>query len=195
VIARLADPGDLDALLGRIQFRPRASLEGEVVGRWARGDRPTPNPAPVRARLVWLGVMLLVLGAVLYLVQSEFGGLAQVRTVDRCCEDFDGGGDRDDGMLVVSKAGSQVQRLAIYEDRDGSRSYTDGDALRFDRSGLPSLQRPYTAGMRTFELCCQDYDGGGPADDAVVIMALPPDRIAMAAIYERRNQHPSQPLR
>jgi hypothetical protein len=39
--------------------------------------------------------------------------------------------------------------------------------------------------MRTFELCCRDYDGGGPADDAVVIMALPPDRIAMAAIYER----------
>jgi hypothetical protein len=69
--------------------------------------------------------MLLLLGAVLYLVQSEFG-LAQVRTVDRCCEDFDGGGDRDDGMLVVSRRGSEVQRLAIYEDLDGSRSYTAG---------------------------------------------------------------------
>jgi len=49
--------------------------------------------------------------------------------------------------------------------------------------------------MRTFELCCEDYDGGGPRDDAVLIMAVPPDRIAMAAIYERRNQEPSQPLR
>ena len=36
MIARLADPRDLDALLGQIQFRPRASLEGEVAGRWAR---------------------------------------------------------------------------------------------------------------------------------------------------------------
>ena len=184
MIARLADPSDLDALLGRIQFRPRASLEGEVAGRWARGDRPTPNPTPVTSKLVWLGLMLLLLGAVLYLVQSEFG-LAQVRTVDRCCEDFDGGGDRDDGMLVVSRRGSEVQRLAIYEDLDGSRSYSAGDVLRFDRSGRPSLQQPFTAGMRTFEVCCRDYDGGGPADDAVVIMALPPDRIAMAAIYER----------
>ena len=184
MIARLADPSDLDALLGRIQFRPRASLEGEVAGRWARGDRPTPNPTPVTSKLVWLGLMLLLLGAVLYLVQSEFG-LAQVRTVDRCCEDFDGGGDRDDGMLVVSRRGSEVQRLAIYEDLDGSRSFTAGDALRFDRSGRPTLQQPFTAGMRTFEVCCRDYDGGGPADDAVVIMALPPDRIAMAAIYER----------
>ncbi|HSR91625.1 MAG TPA: hypothetical protein VLK88_09985 [Gemmatimonadales bacterium] len=184
MIARLADPRDLDALLGQIQFRPRASLEGEVAGRWARGDRPTPNPTPVTGKLIWLGLMLLLLGAVLYLVQTEFG-LAQVRTVDRCCEDFDGGGSRDDGMLVVSRRGSDVQRLAIYEDLDGSRSYTVGDALRFDRSGRPSLQQPLTAGMRTFELCCRDYDGGGPADDAVVIMALPPDRIAMAAIYER----------
>jgi hypothetical protein len=184
VITRLADPRDLDALLGQIQFRPRASLEGEVAGRWARGDRPTPSPTPVTSKLIWLGLMLLSVGAVLYLVQSEFG-LAQVRTVDRCCEDFDGGGDRDDGMLVRSRRGSDVQRLAIYEDLDGSRSYTAGDVLRFDRSGRPTLQQPFTAGMRTFELCCRDYDGGGPADDAVVIMALPPDRIAMAAIYER----------
>ena len=94
---RLADPRDLDALLGQIQFRPRASLQGEVAGRWARGDRPTSGPRPVGKKLVWLGLMLLLLGVVFYLVQSEFGQ-AQVRTVDRCCEDFDGGGNRDDGM-------------------------------------------------------------------------------------------------
>jgi hypothetical protein len=194
VIAWLADPRDLDALLGRIQFRPRASLEGEVAGRWTRGDRPTPTPTPVRSKLVWLGVILLLLGAVLYLTQSQLR-LAQVRTVDRCCEDFDGGGDRDDGMLVVSRRGSDVQRLAIYEDLDGSRSYTTGDRIRFDRTGRPSLQQPLTAGMRTFELCCQDYDGGGQADDAVVIMALPPDRIAMAAIYERLQEAADRSLR
>ena len=194
MIAQFANPRDLDALLGRIQFRPRASLESEVAGRFARGDRPTPGPTSFGNKLVWLGVMLLLLGAVLYLVQTEFG-LAQVRTVDRCCEDFDGGGDRDDGMLVVSRRGSDVQRLAIYEDLDGSRSYTAGDALRFDRTGRPSLQQPFSAGMRTFELCCQDYDGGGQADDAVVIMALPPDRIAMAAIYERLQTGGDRSLR
>jgi len=60
---RLADPRDLDALLGQIQFRPRASLQGEVAGRWARGDRPTPGPRPVGNKLVWLGLMLLYFAA------------------------------------------------------------------------------------------------------------------------------------
>ena len=108
---RLADPRDLDALLGQIQFRPRASLQGEVAGRWARGDRPTPGPRPVGNKLVWLGLMLLLLGGVLYLVQSEFG-LAQVRTVDRCCEDFDGGGNRDDDV-----EGSLIHKPSLLESK------------------------------------------------------------------------------
>jgi hypothetical protein len=53
VIARLVDPGDLDALLGRIQFRPRASLEGEVVGRWARVI--VPHPIRHRSGPGWFG--------------------------------------------------------------------------------------------------------------------------------------------
>jgi hypothetical protein len=37
----------------------------------------------------------------------------------------------------------------------------------------------------TIEHCCLDFDGGGPADDGLVVIGVPPDRVVMAAIYER----------
>jgi hypothetical protein len=41
------------------------------------------------------------------------------------------------------------------------------------------------AGLVTIEHCCLDFDGGGPADDGLVVLGVPPDRVVMAAIYER----------
>jgi hypothetical protein len=40
-------------------------------------------------------------------------------------------------------------------------------------------------GLVTFEHCCLDFDGGGPADDGLLVIGVPPDRVVMAAIYER----------
>jgi hypothetical protein len=107
-----------------------------------------------------------------------------VYTKDQCCQDLDGGGDSDDGLLVVTHKGQTVKRLAIYEDRDGSRTLTPGDAIRFQRAGRLEVTGPM-AGARTVEFCCLDYDGGGPADDVLLVVGQPPDRISMAAIYER----------
>jgi hypothetical protein len=106
-------------------------------------------------------------------------------TVDRCCQDLDGGGGADDGLLVVTGQGDAVDRLAIYEDRDGSHSLTAGDSIRFVRTGALSVTGPIGSGARTAEFCCRDYDGGGPSDDALVVVGHPPDQISMAAIYER----------
>ena len=50
--------------------------------------------------------------------------------------------------------------------------------------GAPSVSAPVGSGARTTEFCCLDYDGGGPNDDALLVVGQPPDRITMAAIYE-----------
>ncbi len=47
------------------------------------------------------------------------------------------------------------------------------------------------AGLVTIEHCCVDFDGGGPADDGLVVIGVPPDRVVMAAIYERPAHLPT----
>jgi hypothetical protein len=178
------DLRDLDRLLRSVRFEPRASLGAELVGRWHRGERVADGATVFRRLLGLLSVVLLLgLGLLIFwlFVLRPIG----VFTVDRCCQDLDGGGDADDGLLVQSKRGSEVRRLAVYEDRDGSRSLTRGDIIRFERNGRLKVSGPLADGARTVEFCCLDYDGGGPSDDALLIVGLPPDRITMAAIYER----------
>lgn len=189
--ALVQDQRDLEALLNQVRFRPRASLEMEVLGRWARGDGPTPAPDTSRRRGVWLILGLVLLGVALWLLLSPADGAPLTRMVDRCCQDLDGGGHADDGLLVTSRLGSEVRHLIVYEDRDRSGSFSPADTVRFFRSGRPSLHGPIEPGMRTFELCCRDYDGDGPPDDVLLIVARPPDHIALAAIY----QGPGKPLR
>jgi hypothetical protein len=106
-------------------------------------------------------------------------------TVDRCCYDLDGGGSADDGALVVGERDGRVFRLRLYEDRDGSGGFTSGDIMRYDRRGRVREQR-VTPGATTIQHCCQDLDGGGPADDGIFVLATPPDRIHTAAIYQLR---------
>jgi hypothetical protein len=114
--------------------------------------------------------------------------------VDHCCQDLDGGGRADDGVLIVSQAGVKVQDLRIYEDLDRSGGYTPGDPVRFIRSGSPAVMGPMD-GAQTREFCCLDYDGGGPSDDALVVVGRAPDRITMAAIYEHAAPGAQAPLR
>lgn len=179
------DLSRLDRLLQQVRFAPRSSLGAEILGRARRGE-PAPAIRPYQLRyklglsmaggLVGLGLL------VFWLLTLRPLGLL---TVDRCCQDLDGGGNADDGLLVVTREGDQVKRLAIYEDRDGSRTFTPADEVRFQRNGPLALAEPISDGARTVQFCCFDYDGGGPNDDALVVVGLPPDRISMAAIYER----------
>jgi hypothetical protein len=180
------DHTKLDRLLRQIRFTPRSSLGAEILGRARRGEQ-APTRRVHRIRYV-LGISMA--GGMVGLGFLVFSLLALqplgLLTVDRCCQDLDGGGDADDGLVVVTQKGEQVKRLAIYEDRDGSRSFTPADKVRFQRNGSPASAQPIADGARTVQFCCLDYDGGGPDDDALLVIGVPPGQISMAAIYEHR---------
>lgn len=179
----MSDLDDLDRTLQAVRFTPRASLGAEIRGRAARGEQPPVSRwhRPRRSALLAAGLGGVLITAA---VGHELTRVPRAQTVDQCCQDLDGGGQADDGLLVTSVKGETVRRLAIYEDRDASRSFSPGDSIRFQRQSAPVFLGPIQ-GVLTREFCCLDYDGGGPDDDALVVMGHPPDRITMAAIVER----------
>jgi len=178
----------LDASLRSVQFRPRASLLPEVQGRLRRGES-SEGVAPSRRDWFVLraiaAVLVVGVGVALWVGQRSRG-----ITMDRCCYDLDGGGTTDDGVLVVTRGGQAVRRIAVYEDRDGSKSLTAGDVVRFDRGPELTVGDTTVPGLVTTRHCCLDYDGGGPDDDGLLVMGVPPDRVMMVALYE---VHPRQP--
>jgi hypothetical protein len=182
--------GELDRQLRAIRFSPRESLGPEIWGV-APGAAPRP-PAPMvplRLALAAAAVVLVAgLGSFLYWRTGlKDSGLS---TVDSCCLDLDGGGAADDGVVVIARGGQSVRRLTIYEDRDLSGGYTDADEVRFARSGAPALATAESGGLNASRFCCRDYDGGGQADDGLLIVGVAPDRIALAAIYEGDGHAP-----
>jgi len=190
------DPGmppeleEMDRALRSVGFRPRASLGPEVLGRLRRGERSKGAVPPRRRRAALAAVaaaLMLVTGAALALRAP--GSVV----VDRCCYDLDGGGEADDGVVVFAERDAKVHQLRIYEDLDGSGSFTAGDLVRLDRGGSPAMHGASAAGLVTFEHCCLDFDGGGPADDGLLVIGVPPDRVVMAAIYERPAGANAQP--
>ncbi len=173
---------ELDRELRQIGFEPRASLGPEIRGRVQRGEEPRwgsrdRRPVPLLAAAALVTVGLISLAGWQALLQRPVA-------VDHCCQDLDGGGSADDGVLIVTRAGVKVQDLRIYEDVDRSGRYSPGDPVRFVRGSAPAVLGP-VEGAETREFCCLDYDGGGPSDDALVVVGRAPDRITMAAIYER----------
>ncbi len=190
------DPGmspeleDMDRALRGIRFRPRASLGPEVLGRLRRGERSKGAVPPRRRRptlATLAATLVLATGAALVL-----RGPGSV-TVDRCCYDLDGGGDADDGVVVIGERDAKVHQLRIYEDIDGSGTFTAGDLVRLDRGGGPAIHEASASGLVTIEHCCLDFDGGGPADDGLLVLGVPPDRVVMEAIYERPTGAEAQP--
>jgi len=190
------DPGmppeleEMDRALRGVSFRPRASLGPEVLGRLRRGERSKGAVPPRRRRAALAAVaaaLMLVTGAALALRAP--GSVV----VDRCCYDLDGGGEADDGVVVFAERDAKVHQLRIYEDLDGSGSLTAGDLVRLDRGESPAMHGASAAGLVTFEHCCLDFDGGGPADDGLLVIGVPPDRVVMAAIYERPAGANAQP--
>ena len=176
------DLAELDRTLHGISFRPRASLGPEVLGRLRRGER-SKGVAPPRRRRPALQALAagLILAAATFMT---FRATPPV-VVDRCCYDLDGGGDSDDGVLISAERDAKVHQLTVYEDLDGSHTFTASDVIRLDRGDSPAMQEAALPGLVTIERCCLDFDGGGPEDDGLIVIGVPPDRVVMAAIYER----------
>ncbi|MDQ3208622.1 MAG: hypothetical protein M3Q37_08430 [Gemmatimonadota bacterium] len=175
----------IDQKLRSVRFVPRASFGPELRGRLRRGEQPSGGGHRSLGRqLATAAVVVLTAGGALAL--ASFGTLAHIGavTVDRCCYDLDGGGDADDGVLILTKRDDRLHRLRVYEDLDGSRSFTHTDIVRLDRGAEPAVHGLAGQGMVTIERCCLDFDGGGPADDGLLVIGVPPDRVLMAAIYE-----------
>jgi hypothetical protein len=180
-------PPDLEGIdrsLREARFAPRTSFGPELVGRLRRGERWKGGVSPRRSRLAILAVAAVIAVAlgVGFLFHQRSPEAVQV---DRCCFDLDGGDRPDDGVILVAERGSRVHRLLLYEDRDKSGTYTAGDLVRLDRGELPTFRPGDTKGLVTVERCCLDFDGGGVNDDAILVLGVPPDRVMMAAIYER----------
>jgi hypothetical protein len=177
------DLRDLDRRLAAVRFEPPVSLGAELAGRARRGEPPR-DAAPRRTRRLVMATALLAAG----LAAVAFGlpalGQRPEVTVDRCCYDLDGGGAADDGVRIVARRDADVRHLTVYEDADGSGGLTPADVVRFDRGGQPALAEAGVQGLTTLERCCLDFDGGGRADDGLLVLGVPPDRVVMAAIFE-----------
>jgi hypothetical protein len=184
------DLEQLDRALRSIRFNPRASFSPELLGRLRHGERSKGAVRPWRRRPA-LGVIAagLALAAGIALLLRP----APDVVVDRCCYDLDGGGAADDGVILVAQRDAKVRRLRVYEDRDHSGGFSAGDVVRLDRVGDPAMRTGVAVGLITTEHCCLDFDGGGPNDDALLVIGVPPDRVMMAAIYEHRAPQGNTP--
>lgn len=173
---------ELDRALRGVRFEPRASLGAEIEGRVQRGEGP--NPALTRRRQYWpaaAAAILIIAASSAILLRP---GAMPDREVDRCCVDFDGGEDHDDGVVVTLDGQDRIKSLVLYEDVDGSRSRTEGDIVRFARGDAAALHQLPVGSVATINRCCLDLDGGGAEDDGVLVLGHPPDRVLMAAVYE-----------
>ncbi len=176
---------ELHRKLRSVSFTPRASFGPELLGRMGRGEHPRPaSPSRHRRNLTAAAVAILGVATAVAMARMVPGLAADTVTVDRCCYDLDGGGEADDGVLILAQRDDRVHRLRVYEDLDGSRSYTSGDIVRLDRGERPAILSAGGEEVVTIKRCCLDFDGGGPEDDGLLVIGVPPDRVLMAAIYE-----------
>ena len=183
---------ELHQKLRAVRFSPRASFGPELSGRLRRRDQPGTTNSSSRGRFMTAAAAVLTAGAALAFAHFTPSAAAIV-TVDRCCYDLDGGGEPDDGVLIVAERDAKVHRLRVYEDVDGSRTYSLGDLVRLDRGKQPAIQGKAGNGAITIEHCCIDFDGGGPDDDGLLVIGVPPDRVLMAAIYETGGKARTDP--
>ncbi len=92
-------------------------------------------PGPASTRLAWTMAAVFAVVALTLAVDrvrdlSPMSPVADGRQ-DICCWDLDGGGRSDDGVMTLSSAGELLDCVVLYDDRDRSRSFTQGDAVRY----------------------------------------------------------------
>jgi len=187
------DFAETERLLAGLHFTPRASLGPEIAGRARRGESPRGGQGASRSMSLRA---MLGLAASLMLVVSAgvltWKAIGPAVRIDSCCQDLDGGGTADDGFVLEAR-GRQVNRLRLYEDRDGSRTLSSADVVRFARGAVPALAGERDA--RTTRICCADLDGEGLADDGVLVMSEAGEAIVLAAVYEQHPRGVAAPLR
>jgi len=192
---RNGDPhlAETERLLAGLRFSPRASLGPEIAGRARRGEPPRGAGRPGRSTALrsmqGIAAGLLLIGGAGIITWKAIGPPV---LIDSCCKDLDGGGSADDGFVLEAR-GRRVSRLRLYEDRDGSRTFSSADVVRFARGAVPALAGNRDA--RTRRICCADLDGEGPPDDGVLVMSEADESIVLAAIYEQRPRGAAAPLR
>lgn len=185
---------ELDRALRRLRFRPRPSLQAKILTRHA-SHRPRRH-GHHRYALIGTAAAALLVMALWWaghgprdgdpVVWSTSGHETPIR-LDHCCADLDGGLAEDDGVLILVGSDEAVLDLLVYEDRDGSGTYSPGDPVRLAPDHLPEPGVAPGSGLVTLDRCCLDYDAGGPADDGLYLVGHPPDRLLMAALYEDRD--------
>jgi hypothetical protein len=189
---------NLDAALRSARFEPRASFGPELAWRMRHGE--VPGAPPGHSAPGW--VVAFAVAAALALTIASVAWIRHQRTyltVDRCCFDLDGGRTGDDGVVVRRHRGDGLEQIIVYEDLDHSKSLTPADVIRFVRGPSPVVRDPAPArNFATTWHCCADYDGDGPSDDGLMVVGVPPDRVMMVALYERKDRIPPKdglPLR
>ncbi|HEU4647645.1 MAG TPA: hypothetical protein VFS33_01200 [Gemmatimonadales bacterium] len=185
-----AEVAGLDARLARLEFEPRASLAPEIAGATRRPQGAAPHGAGTRVRR-WSAVKLGAAAAAVavVLIATDIAGVPAT-VVDHCCADLDGGGVPDDGVRVIVGRGGRVKGVSVYEDRDGARALTPSATLRYSGAGTQKFPARLPPGLQTIRHCCADYDGGGLPDDGVLVLAVPPDQVLMAVVYEQAEAPP-----
>ena len=184
---------ETERLLAGLRFTPRASLGPEIAGRARRGEEPRGGGPS--SRLASLRSMLGIAASLMLVVSAgvlTWRAVGPAVRIDSCCQDLDGGGTADDGFVLEAR-GRQVSRLRLYEDRDGSRTLSPADLVRFARGAVPAIAGENDA--RTTRICCADLDGEGPADDGVLIMSEADESVVLAAVYEQHPRGVAAPLR
>lgn len=179
---------DLDTALRHAAFEPRESLEPEIAGRFAAGERAVRNPRrilPAVARVAAVLVLLVLGGAIRAGYVPALDAFAATTVTDNCCEDLDGVGGADDGIVVETVGGARVRSLMVYEEHDKDRTWTKGEMVRFVRPSNPMLLAPNLGdSVVAHSYCCGDLDGGGIPDDGVLVVTSAQGHVLMAALFD-----------
>jgi hypothetical protein len=192
---RSGDPHvvETERQLVALSFNPRDSLGPEIAGRVRRGEQPRGRPRASRAAVLrsMLGVTAS-LGMMLGAGVLTWKSVGPPVLIDSCCRDLDGGGSADDGFVLEAR-GRQISRMLLYEDRDGSRTLSSADLVRFARGAVPGLAGENDAS--TTRICCADLDGEGKPDDGILVMSEADESVVLAAVYEQPPRGVAAPLR